>query len=50
MKEKLRIYDNGSLIIENATRENVGKYDCQATNLHGKASATVDVDVNGKSF
>lgn len=50
IKEKLRIFDNGSLIIENASRENAGKYECQATNSHGTASATVDVDVNGKSF
>lgn len=44
----MRLYDNGTLIIENASGENMGEYECKATNTHGTASEQVKVEVNGE--
>lgn len=43
-----RVYDNGTLVIDQPNMEDSGEYRCEATNYLGKAMAKVDVIIQGE--
>lgn len=44
----VRVYDNGTLVIERPNMEDSGEYHCEATNYLGRASAKAVVTVQGE--
>lgn len=43
-----RVYDNGTLVIDQPNMEDSGEYRCEATNYLGKAMAKVVVTIQGE--
>lgn len=47
LSNRVSIFHNGSIKIEDIKDTDAGSYSCQAKNVHGKIKSTIDLEIYG---